>query len=95
MLRLIIYLLLLVFSVVFAIQNSDHVPIFLIYGKPLKMRMVFVIAVSGIIGYLLSAFASLRREDQIKKQLRYLKSQLKKETQNKLAHAEQRYGHEH
>ena len=84
MFRLVTYLSFIVVSVIFAIQNADHVPVFLIYGKPVQIRMVFVMAICGTAGYLIATFSFLRREENMKRQLKFFRTQLKREPNNEL-----------
>ncbi len=61
-----------VIVVFFSLQNFEHVPVFFFWGKPINIRLIFVIATSGIIGYLIRHFAAIGREERLKRQLHYL-----------------------
>ncbi len=56
-------------GVLFAMQNFDHVPVYLFWGKALQIRLVFVIAIAGIGGYLIRHFIGMAREDGLKRKL--------------------------
>ena len=58
--------------VLFGMQNSDHVPVSLIVGSPVKVRLVFLLAVAAAGGFLLAYFQSLGREIRLKKENRKL-----------------------
>ena len=59
-------------GVLFSIQNFDHVPVFFISGKAVNIRLIFVIAISGVVGYLIRHFYGIAREESLKKQIRHL-----------------------
>lgn len=56
-------------GVLFGIQNFDHVPVYLLWGKAVNMRLIFIIAIAGIGGYLIRHFVGLAREDRLKRQI--------------------------
>lgn len=56
-------------GVFFGMQNFDHVPVYIFWGKAINLRLVFVIAIAGIAGYLIRHFSGLAREDALKRQL--------------------------
>ncbi len=58
--------------VLFGMQNSDHVPVSLIFGSPTKVRLVFLLAVAAVFGFLVSYIRSLGREIGMKKEIRKL-----------------------
>ena len=53
----------------FAMQNFDHVPVYIFSGKAVSIRLIFVIAISGVIGYLIRHFVGIAREERLKKQI--------------------------
>jgi len=57
-------------AVLFGIQNFDHVPVYIFWGKALNIRLVFVIAIAGTAGYLIRHFVGLRREERLRRQFR-------------------------
>ena len=63
-------IVLTVLAVLFGIQNFNHVPVYLIWGKPVNIHLIFVIAISGVCGYLIRLFIGISREDALKKKLR-------------------------
>ena len=58
--------------VLFGIQNSDHVPMSLILGSPVKIRLVFLLAVAASCGFLFSHIQGLGREVKLKREIRKL-----------------------
>lgn len=62
-------ILLTVLAVLFAMQNFDHVPIYFFWGKPLNIRMIFVIAISGVSGYVIRHLVGVGREEMMKRQI--------------------------
>ena len=69
MFKIIVTIILTVVAVLFAVQNFDHVPVYLFWGKALDIRLVFVVAIAGVSGYLVRLFIGLGREDKLKRQL--------------------------
>jgi len=72
MLKTIITVILTVLAVLFSTQNFDHVPVYFFWGEALNIRLVFVIAISGGIGYLIRHFIGIVREDKLKRKLYHL-----------------------
>lgn len=58
--------------VVFGMQNSDHVPVSLIFGSPIQIRLMFLLSLAAIAGFLVSHILGLSKEIQLKKQIRRL-----------------------
>lgn len=65
-------IVLTVIAVLFSIQNFDRVPVRLLWGNPVEMQLIFVIAIAGIMGYLIRYFIGIRREEELKKRYRTL-----------------------
>ncbi len=63
--------------VLFAVQNFDHIPIFFIYGKPIQVRLIFVIGIAFIGGYFLRFLVGMHREETLKKKYRIMLRQHK------------------
>jgi len=61
-----------VIGVLFSMQNFDPVPVYFFSGKAVSIRLIFVIAISGVMGYLLRHFYGIAREDQMKRQIQHL-----------------------
>ncbi|MBF0550613.1 MAG: hypothetical protein HQK60_08760 [Deltaproteobacteria bacterium] len=57
-------------AVLFGLQNFDHVPIYGLWGKPIAIRMTYLVATAGVFGYLIRHFVGIRREEKLRKQLR-------------------------
>ncbi|MBW1942810.1 MAG: hypothetical protein JRJ51_08240 [Deltaproteobacteria bacterium] len=57
-------------AVLFAIQNFDHVPVYIFWGKVLQIRLIFVVAIAGTAGYIIKHFVGIRREERLKRQFR-------------------------
>ena len=56
-------------AVLFSIQNFDHVPLYIFWGKAINIRLIFVIAIAGICGYLIRHFTGIAREDRLRRQI--------------------------
>ena len=62
-------IILTVIGVLFGMQNFDHVPVYLIWGKAVNIRLIFVIAIAGVAGYLIRHFTGIAREEILKRRL--------------------------
>jgi uncharacterized integral membrane protein len=60
--------------VVFGMQNSDHVPVSLIFGSPIQIRLMFLLSLAAMAGFLVSHILGLSKEIQLKRQIRRLKA---------------------
>ena len=69
MFKIISTVILTALVVLFAVQNFDHVPVYVFWGKALNIRLIFVVAIAGVGGYLVRLFIGLGREDKLKRQL--------------------------
>ena len=67
MYKTIMTIILTALAVWFGIQNFDHVPLYLFWGKAVQIRMIFVIAIAGVGGYLIRHFIGISREDALKR----------------------------
>ncbi|HIJ39649.1 MAG TPA: hypothetical protein HPP90_01020 [Deltaproteobacteria bacterium] len=56
-------------GILFGMQNFDHVPVYLFWGKAINIRLIFVIAIAGTGGYLLRHFIGVAREEVLKKRI--------------------------
>jgi len=56
-------------GVLFGMQNFDHVPVHLFWGKAVNIRLIFVIAIAGLAGYLIRHFIGMAREDRLRRQI--------------------------
>ena len=56
-------------GVLFGMQNFDHVPVYLFWGKSVNIRLIFVIAIAGLAGYLIRHFIGMAREDGLKRRI--------------------------
>ena len=56
-------------GVLFGMQNFDHVPVYLFWGRAISIRLVFVIAIAGVSGYLIRHFIGMAREEALKKRI--------------------------
>ncbi|NVM57905.1 MAG: hypothetical protein HWN51_07285 [Desulfobacterales bacterium] len=66
-------IILTVGTVLFGIQNFDHVPVYIFWGKVIRIRLIFVIAIAGTGGFLLRHFVGIRREERLKRQFQMLR----------------------
>ncbi|MEI6126268.1 MAG: lipopolysaccharide assembly protein LapA domain-containing protein [Pseudomonadota bacterium] len=78
MYKTIITIVVTIIGVLFAIQNFDHVPVFFLFGKAVKIRLIFVIATAGVLGYLIRHFIGIGREEQLKHRIYKLKRALRR-----------------
>ena len=69
MFKTITTIILTALGVLFGMQNFDHVPVYLFWGKALSIRLIFVIAIAGVAGYLIRHFIGITREDALKRRL--------------------------
>lgn len=58
--------------VLFGMQNADHVSVSFIFGSPVKIRLVFLLAMAAACGFLLSYIQGLSREIKFRRQIRKL-----------------------
>ncbi len=73
MAKTIVTIILTAIGVLFGMQNFDHVPVYLFWGKAVNIRLIFVIAIAGVGGYLIRHFTSIAREDALKRQVQAVK----------------------
>ncbi len=83
MFKTIVTIILTVIGVLFSMQNFDHVPVYFFSGKPVSIRLIFVIAICGLAGYLLRHFFGIAREEHLKKQIQLLKRNNARNTRSK------------
>ena len=69
MLRTIVTVVLTVVAVLFTINNFDHVQVHLVFCKELQIRLIFVIAIAGVAGFLIRHFIGVSREEELKRRL--------------------------
>lgn len=72
MFKTIITIIITVIGVLFSIQNFNHVPLYIISGKAVNIRLIFVIAIAGVVGYLIRHFYGIAREERLKRQIQQL-----------------------
>ena len=77
--KIILTIILTTVVVLFSIQNFDHVPLNFFAGKAIQIRLIFVISIAGIAGYLLRYLIGIQREEEIKKKYRMLRLRDKEE----------------
>ncbi len=63
-------------ATVFGVQNWDNVPLYLFFGPPTHLRLVFVIAIAAGAGYLFATLRTGKNELRLKKENRKLKMAL-------------------
>lgn len=69
MFRTIATIILTVIVVLFSMQNFNHVPVYIFSGKAVNIRLIFVLAISGVAGYLIRHFIGISREERLKRQI--------------------------
>ncbi len=72
MLKFTLTVILTTVVVLFAVQNFEHVPVYIFWGKALNIRLVFVVAIAGVGGYLVRLFIGISREERLKRQVQTL-----------------------
>ena len=77
--KIILTIILTTVVVLFSIQNFDHVPLNFFGGRAIQIRLIFVISIAGIAGYLLRYLIGIQREEEIKKKYRLLRLRDKEE----------------
>ncbi len=60
-------------ATVFGVQNWDNVPLYLFFGPPTHLRLVFVIAIAAGGGYLFATLRTGKNELRLKKDNHKLK----------------------
>ena len=60
-------IILTVIGVLFGMQNFDHVPVYIFWGKAIQIRLIFVVAIAGVAGYLIRHFIGMAREDALRR----------------------------
>ncbi len=65
--KIIFTIILTAIGVLFAIQNFDHVPVYYFTGKPVHIRLIFVMLISGTSGYLIRYIIGINKEEAIKR----------------------------
>jgi len=53
--------------VIFGMQNSDHVPVSVIIGQPIKIRLIFLLLIAASCGFLAAYFPSIISKTKLKK----------------------------
>ena len=59
MFRTMTTIILTVIGVLFGMQNFDHVPVYIFWGKAIQIRLIFVVAIAGVAGYLIRHFIGM------------------------------------
>ncbi|MEE8399097.1 MAG: hypothetical protein V3S89_08825 [Desulfobacterales bacterium] len=67
MFKTITTIILTAIGLLFGMQNFDHVPVYLFMGKAINIRLIFVIALSGVAGYLIRHFIGITREETLRR----------------------------
>ena len=67
-------IILCVAAIVFIIQNSDHVTVTLLVGSPVQIRLIFLLTIFFICGFVLAYLFGLRKETYLKKRIKELKN---------------------
>lgn len=65
-------IVLTVIAVLFSIQNFNRISLHLLWGKPVEIQLIFVIAIAGVSGYLIRYFIGIRREEELKRRYKAL-----------------------
>ena len=66
-------IILTVIGVLFGMQNFDHVPVYVFWGKAIQIRLIFVVAIAGVAGYLIRHFIGMAREVALRRRFATVK----------------------
>jgi len=69
MVKTILTVVITVIMVLFALNNSDHVTVHILVGKAVQIRLIFVLLLAGVVGFLLRHFVGVAREEELKRRL--------------------------
>ena len=75
MYKTVITIILTIFVVLFSMWNFDHVPVYYFWGNAVNIRLIFVIAISGVSGYVIRHLVGVGREEMMKRQIIALRRQ--------------------
>ncbi|MBF0360306.1 MAG: hypothetical protein HQK49_04805 [Oligoflexia bacterium] len=76
--RPITIIILSILATIFFIQNSDHVDLQIFFGNPIRIRLIFLMMIAGIIGYVWSTYNALKKQRQLLKEIKILKKMASK-----------------
>ena len=71
-------------AVLFGMQNFNHVPISIFWGKAINIRLIFVIAIAGVAGYLIRHFIGISREDAMRRRFQSMRMNSMNNSQRKM-----------
>jgi len=69
MLKTVLTVVITVVLLLLALNNSDHVTIHLLIGQAFQMRLIFVMLLCGVVGFLIRHFIGVMREEELKRRL--------------------------
>ncbi len=75
--KIILTIIMTAIIVLFAIQNFDHVPVYYFSGKPVHIRLIFVMAICCTAGYLVRYIIGINKEESVKRKYRRILFNLK------------------
>ena len=84
--KILLTIIITTIAVLFGLQNFDHVPIYFFAGKPVQVRLIFVMAICSAIGYLLRFMIGISKEDALKKKYRMMRLYDKKKSYGSIHH---------
>lgn len=70
--KIIVTIVITAVVVLFSMQNFEHVPVYYFGGKPIHIRLIFVIAISMVFGYFIRYIAGISKEEELKRKCREL-----------------------
>jgi uncharacterized integral membrane protein len=73
MFRTVLTVLATVLGVLFTLNNFDHVSVHLLMGKAVEIRLIFIIFISFLLGYIVRHFVGISREEELKRRLLLLR----------------------
>ena len=84
--KILLTIILTTIVVLFALQNFDHVAIYFFAGKPVQVRLFFVMTICFAIGYLVRFMIGINKEDALKKRYRLMRLHDKKKSYQSIGH---------
>jgi len=70
--KIIVTIIITAIVVLFSMQNFAHVPIYYFGGKPINIRLIFVIVISMAFGYFIRYITGISKEEELKRKCREL-----------------------
>ncbi|MBF0298677.1 MAG: DUF1049 domain-containing protein [Oligoflexia bacterium] len=76
MARPITIIVLSILGTIFILQNADHVSLQVFFGNPIKIRLITLLLVFYVIGYVWSTVNFINRQRRLMREIKSLKNKL-------------------